>query len=38
MAALLENWETLVQLIIIALIILAGPAVIFLLAARNGNL
>ncbi|MCS7032160.1 MAG: photosystem II reaction center protein Ycf12 [Gloeomargarita sp. SKYG116] len=38
MSALLENWETLVQLFLIALVILAGPAVIFLLVARNGNL
>ncbi|MEN9207386.1 MAG: photosystem II reaction center protein Ycf12 [Gloeomargarita sp. GMQP_bins_120] len=38
MSALLENWETLVQLLVVALVILAGPAVIFLLVARNGNL
>ncbi|WAS05538.1 photosystem II reaction center protein Ycf12/Psb30 [Gloeomargarita lithophora] len=38
MSALLDNWELLVQLVLIALVVLAGPAVIFLLVARNGNL
>ena len=38
MSTLLENWEVLVQLVLITLVVLAGPAVIFLLVARNGNL
>lgn len=32
------QWETLFQLISVAFIMLAGPAVIFVLAFRNGNL
>jgi hypothetical protein len=32
------NWEVIFQLTSVGLIILAGPAVIFLLAFRNGNL
>jgi Photosystem II complex subunit Ycf12 len=32
------NWEVIFQLTSVALIILAGPIVIFLLAFRNGNL
>lgn len=32
------NWEVIFQLASVGLIILAGPAVIFLLAFRNGNL
>lgn len=32
------QWETLFQLISVALIMLAGPIVIFVLAFRNGNL
>ncbi|HEY9781233.1 MAG TPA: photosystem II reaction center protein Ycf12 [Leptolyngbyaceae cyanobacterium] len=32
------QWETLFQLVCVALIMLAGPAVIFVLAFRNGNL
>ncbi|MBD2500618.1 photosystem II reaction center protein Ycf12/Psb30 [Anabaena azotica] len=32
------NWEVIFQLTFVALIILAGPAVIFVLAFRNGNL
>ncbi|MBD2569471.1 photosystem II reaction center protein Ycf12/Psb30 [Anabaena lutea] len=32
------NWEVVFQLTSVALIIIAGPAVIFLLAFRNGNL
>lgn len=32
------NWEVIVQLTMIGLIIIAGPAVIFLLAARGGDL
>lgn len=32
------NWEVIFQLTSVALIIIAGPAVIFLLAFRNGNL
>lgn len=32
------QWETLFQLVSVALIMLAGPAVIFVLAFRNGNL
>jgi hypothetical protein len=32
------NWEVIFQLVSVALIIIAGPVVIFLLAFRNGNL
>lgn len=32
------NWEVIFQLVSVALIMLAGPAVIFVLAFRNGNL
>ncbi|AFY86625.1 MAG: Photosystem II reaction center protein Ycf12 [Chroococcidiopsis cubana SAG 39.79] len=32
------QWETLFQLVSVALIMLAGPAVIFVLAFRNGDL
>jgi len=32
------NWEVIAQLILVALIMLAGPAVIVVLASRNGNL
>lgn len=32
------QWETLFQLVCVALIMLAGPAVIFVLAFRNGDL
>jgi hypothetical protein len=32
------QWETLFQLVSVALIMLAGPAVIFVLAFRSGNL
>ncbi|WP_460206580.1 photosystem II reaction center protein Ycf12/Psb30 [Scytonema sp. NUACC21] len=32
------NWEVIFQLTSVALIMLAGPAVIFVLAFRNGNL
>ncbi|MBD2383878.1 photosystem II reaction center protein Ycf12/Psb30 [Cylindrospermum sp. FACHB-282] len=32
------NWEVVFQLLSIALIVIAGPAVIFVLAFRNGNL
>lgn len=32
------NWEALVQLTMVALIMIAGPVVIFLLAARGGDL
>jgi hypothetical protein len=32
------NWEVIFQLVFIALIVLAGPIVIFLLAFRNGNI
>ncbi|QSJ16095.1 photosystem II reaction center protein Ycf12 [Nostoc sp. UHCC 0702] len=32
------NWEVIFQLLSVALIVLAGPAVIFVLAFRNGNL
>jgi len=32
------QWETIFQLISVAFIMLAGPAVIFVLAFRNGNL
>ncbi len=32
------NWEVIAQLSMVGLIILAGPAVIFLLAARGGDL
>ncbi|MBW4612092.1 MAG: photosystem II reaction center protein Ycf12 [Desmonostoc vinosum HA7617-LM4] len=32
------NWEVIFQLLFVALIVLAGPAVIFVLAFRNGNL
>ncbi len=38
MSTLVENWEVLIQLVLITLVVLAGPAVIFLLVARNGNL
>ncbi|MFM7406677.1 MAG: photosystem II reaction center protein Ycf12/Psb30 [Cuspidothrix sp.] len=32
------NWEVVLQLGSVALIVLAGPVVIFVLAFRNGNL
>ncbi|WP_199316430.1 photosystem II reaction center protein Ycf12 [Chroococcidiopsis sp [FACHB-1243]] len=32
------QWETLFQLVSVALIMIAGPAVIFVLAFRNGDL
>lgn len=32
------NWEAIVQLTMVAAIMLAGPIVIFLLAARGGDL
>lgn len=32
------NWEVIFQLTFVALIIVAGPVVIFLLAARGGDL
>ncbi|AVH72389.1 MULTISPECIES: photosystem II reaction center protein Ycf12 [Nostoc] len=32
------NWEVIFQLLSVALIVIAGPVVIFLLAFRNGNL
>ena len=32
------QWETIFQLVSVALIMLAGPVVIFVLAFRNGNL
>lgn len=32
------NWEVVAQLTMLALIVLAGPAVIFVLAARGGDL
>ncbi|MBF2098062.1 MAG: photosystem II reaction center protein Ycf12 [Gloeomargaritaceae cyanobacterium C42_A2020_066] len=32
------NWEVLAQLVLIGMVVLAGPVVIFLLAARQGNL
>jgi hypothetical protein len=32
------NWETLAQLTMLALIVIAGPAVIFVLAFRGGDL
>lgn len=32
------NWEVIFQLLSVALIVIAGPAVIFVLAFRNGNL
>jgi hypothetical protein len=32
------NWEVILQLTSVALIVIAGPVVIFLLAFRNGNL
>jgi hypothetical protein len=32
------NWEVVFQLTCVALIVLAGPAVIFVLAFRNGDL
>jgi hypothetical protein len=32
------NWEVVLQLTFVALIVLAGPAVIFVLAFRNGDL
>ncbi len=32
------NWEALVQLTMVAAIMIAGPVVIFLLAARGGDL
>jgi len=32
------QWETLFQLVCVTLIMLAGPAVIFVLAFRGGNL
>ncbi|HLP90231.1 MAG TPA: photosystem II reaction center protein Ycf12 [Nostocaceae cyanobacterium] len=32
------NWEVILQLTFVGLIVLAGPAVIFVLAFRNGDL
>jgi hypothetical protein len=32
------NWEVIFQLLFVGLIIIAGPAVIFVLAFRNGDL
>lgn len=32
------NWEVIAQLTMLALIVLAGPAVILVLAARGGDL
>lgn len=32
------SWETLAQLTMLALIVIAGPAVIFVLAFRGGDL
>ncbi|WP_341530564.1 photosystem II reaction center protein Ycf12 [Nostoc sp. UHCC 0302] len=32
------NWEVIFQLLFVGLIVIAGPAVIFVLAFRNGNL
>ncbi|AFZ11084.1 MAG: photosystem II reaction center protein Ycf12 [Crinalium sp.] len=32
------NWEVIAQLSMLALIVIAGPAVIFVLAAVRGNL
>ncbi|MBW4626283.1 MAG: photosystem II reaction center protein Ycf12 [Brasilonema octagenarum HA4186-MV1] len=32
------HWEVIFQLVFVALIMLAGPAVIFVLAFRNGDL
>ncbi|KGF73466.1 photosystem II protein [Neosynechococcus sphagnicola sy1] len=32
------NWEAMVQLTLLALIVLSGPVVIFLLANRGGDL
>jgi hypothetical protein len=32
------NWEVIFQLLFVALIVLAGPAVIFVLASRGGDL
>ncbi|MCG6138121.1 MAG: photosystem II reaction center protein Ycf12 [Nostoc sp. LLA-1] len=32
------NWEVIFQLLSVSLIIIAGPAVIFVLAFRNGDL
>ncbi|BAY49305.1 hypothetical protein SAMD00079811_69340 [Scytonema sp. HK-05] len=32
------HWEVIFQLVSVALIMLAGPAVIFVLAFRNGDL
>lgn len=32
------NWEAIVQLTMVAAIMIAGPVVIFLLAARGGDL
>ncbi|MDB9373442.1 photosystem II reaction center protein Ycf12/Psb30 [Nodularia sphaerocarpa] len=32
------NWEVILQLVSVGLIVIAGPVVIFVLAFRNGNL
>jgi hypothetical protein len=32
------QWETFFQLVSVALIMLAGPIIIFILAARGGNM
>jgi hypothetical protein len=32
------NWELIAQLLMLALIVIAGPVVVFLLAALRGNL
>ncbi|HYW18695.1 MAG TPA: photosystem II reaction center protein Ycf12 [Nodularia sp. (in: cyanobacteria)] len=32
------NWEVILQLVSVGLIIISGPIVIFVLAFRNGNL
>lgn len=32
------NWEVIAQLVFLAMIVLAGPIVVFVLAARGGDL
>lgn len=32
------NWELIAQLLMLSLVVIAGPVVIFLLAARGGDL
>ena len=37
-AILSINWEVIAQLSMVSLVLIAGPAVVFVLVARSGNL